>query len=128
MKHIDDLQRETLATLNGYGKAVPPSEKKLYATLQSRTAPLVSGCAHFRELVASGQREQAGAYWSKESGVLSKAFRKDMQDEVDFKRAAASSYAESGFVAAYAAAVFTWGLLLFSAVLRAALDIAVCEA
>jgi len=51
-----------------------------------------------------------------------------MQDEVDFNKAAASSYAGAGFVAAYAAAVFTWGLLLFSVVLGAALDIAVCEA
>lgn len=125
LKHIDDLQRETLATLNGYGKAVPLSEKELYATLQSKTASLVSGCAHFRELVASGQREQAGVYWSKEGGVLSKAFRKAMQDEVDFHKTAASSYAESGFHAAHAAAVFTWGLLLFSVALGAALGIAV---
>lgn len=123
LKHIDDLQRKTLAALKAYGSSVPPAEKELYRTLQEKTASLVSGCAHFRQLAASGQREQAGTYWSSKGGVLSKAFRKAMQNEVDFNKAAASSYADAGFAAAHAAALLTWTLLLFSVALAAGLGI-----
>ncbi len=114
LRHVGDLQRQTLSLLHTYGTAVPPSEKPLYEVLQTKTAALVTACAQFRELVASSKTDEAGAYWSKEGGSISKAFRKAMQDEVDFNNTAASGYAGAGYTAAHAAYSFTWSLLLFS--------------
>lgn len=125
LKHIGDLERQTLTGLHTYGNSVPPSEKALYGVLRSKTSTLVAGCAHFRELVAAGKADEAGGYWSSEGGRLSNAFRKAMQDEVDFNKAAASGYADRGFAAAASASAFTWGLLLLSVLVGSTLGLVV---
>ncbi|HEY1212211.1 MAG TPA: MCP four helix bundle domain-containing protein, partial [Bryobacteraceae bacterium] len=80
LQHLAELEQETLTRLDGYQHFLTPAEKPLYEALKQKTALLVKGCAHFRELVAKGQLDQAGQYWSSEGGTLSKAFRKAMQD------------------------------------------------
>lgn len=125
LQRLTDLEEQTLDRLDSYEHLLSPAEKPLYETLKQKTALLVKGCAHFRELVAEGKSEQAGQYWSSEGGVLSKAFRKAMQDEVDYNNANAASFANQGFAAAHSAYIFTWTLVLLSLIAGGALAVIV---
>jgi methyl-accepting chemotaxis protein/methyl-accepting chemotaxis protein-1 (serine sensor receptor) len=62
-------------------------------------------------LAAATRFEEAGKFWSVEGGARSKAFRKAIQDEVNFATAGADEQLKSGLSSAQFGNRMSWGLL-----------------
>jgi methyl-accepting chemotaxis protein len=113
LAHLDELQQQIQAQLSKYGSGFISSEERpLYEKLQKQTETFLATCVRFRELSLSGRVQEAGAFWSSEGGTQSKAFRKAMQDEVDFNKAGMKRHVEEGVSAASFSNNLMWALLV----------------
>jgi methyl-accepting chemotaxis protein len=113
LAHLDELQQQIQTLLQKYESAVTSAEERpLYEKLQKETKAFVTTCAHFRESSLSGKIQEAGAFWSDKGGTQSKAFRKAMQDEVNFNKAGMTRCVNAGVSTVHSANVLIWALLV----------------
>ena len=126
LAHLDELQQQVQALLQKYESAVTsPEERPLYEKLRKETEAFLTTCAHFRELSLSGKTQEAGAFWSSQGGVQSKAFRKAMQDEVDFNKAGLAKHVDEGASAVHSANILISALLIVCVLTGSALGVIV---
>ena len=110
--HLDELEQQIQILLQKYeSAATSPEERPLYEKLQKETRAFLVTCAHFRQLSLDGKTQEAGAFWSDRGGTQSKAFRKAMQDEVDFNKAGLVRHVDEGVAVSHSANILVWALL-----------------
>lgn len=94
--HLQELRVEIFDALRNYGAAIPAEERPVFETTQSATAAFISTVDQFLQMAQNSQLQEAGAFWSKQGGPQSKAFRKALSDEADFCRHQADSAVARG--------------------------------
>jgi methyl-accepting chemotaxis protein len=111
--HLDELEQQIQTLLQKYeSTATSPEERPLYQNFQKETRAFLATCAQFRQLSLSGKSQEAGAFWSDKGGTQSKAFRKAMQDEVNFNKAGLVRHVDEGVSVAHSANILIWVLLV----------------
>lgn len=114
--HLGELKNDLKDRLQKLSEFVAPEEKPTFNALEASTNAFVSTLDHFLELALAGKTEEAGAYWSTAGGAKSKAFRKALEDEVEFNRKLTAGYLQAGLSSAHSATWISWSLLVLSLV------------
>jgi methyl-accepting chemotaxis protein len=113
LAHLDELEKQIRTLLQKYENTAASSEERpLYEKLRKETESFLDTCAYFRELSLNGKIQEAGAFWSDKGGTQSKAFRKAMQDEVNFNKDGLTRHVDEGVSSAHSAHVLVWALLV----------------
>ncbi len=120
--HLDDLRKEVLKTVAQSNDSITQEERSLFETTRTQTQRFLDTCDQFRSLALSGQGEQAGAFWSAHGGEQSKAFRKAIQDEVDFNNHSANKIIDIGLSAAAVSKIWCCALAVLSVLLGSLLS------
>ena len=121
LAHLKELKGQIQENLGKYRESLPPNRIAGYDKLQTATNKFLGAIDHFLDLSLNGNSEEAGDFWSKTGGTVSKAFRKALDDEVLLNERVTESYLESGVSAAHWATAFSWTLLALAAGIGAAL-------
>ena len=108
---LTELRGQLMQGLSAHEKVLTGEERTLFQATREQTQKLIASCQHFQELAAAGHYEEAGKFWSEQGGPRSKAFRKAIQDEVNFTRTGADQQMNSGVQAAQVGNSTSWGLL-----------------
>jgi methyl-accepting chemotaxis protein len=111
---LAELRKQLMLELSAHESTVTAQERPLFEATRQQTQKLVESCLHFQELAAANRSEEAGKFWSAEGGARSKAFRKAIQDEVNFATAGADQQLKSGLSSAQFGNRMSWGLLLLA--------------
>lgn len=112
--HLKDLRVQIMSGLDAYGKSVSPEEMPTYRRLRAATESFVGAVDRFLELALNGKAAEAGAFWSAQGAIQSKAFRKALSDEVQQNQNFTEDYLASGLSAAHWATLLSWSLLVIS--------------
>src|SRR5579884_123748 len=80
LTHLHDLRAQIKRDLDTYGQTVSEEESQSYRDLQNATNAFLNAIDHFLSLSLDGKAEEAGAFWSEKGGVVSKAFRRALDN------------------------------------------------
>lgn len=115
-KRLSELRSQMTSALSAYEPTLHDQERSLFESTKSETSKLIESCQRFQDLASAGKYEEAGAFWSEEGSTRSKAFRKAIQDEVNFVKSGADANRQAASVSAVFSNSLSWTLLVLSVV------------